>query len=138
MSVDNAGPSMLCMQQLGASRLSESADATFGSTVLMVSIDATVGDVLPGVFDGLLEGWLGKSAVVRMIVKDLHTVMGSKPFESNFGFQNFSTSIAPVHMDIVQPGPLVHEYGGFCVPSVSECPFCLGNESSRGGFEGVD
>ena len=68
--VDALRPSSFCMQELLPRCLGEVANGSLSDAVLEVSVDAAKGECLLLLFGVLLEGVVGKSAVVTMIMFD--------------------------------------------------------------------
>ncbi len=63
----------------------EVADGAFCDVILEIDIDAAKGELLVALLAGLLEGIVGKAAIVAMVVADSDAMLGSKLLEHSFG-----------------------------------------------------
>ncbi len=74
-------PALACVQQLLAGAVGEVADGTFCDSILEMGVDATEGELLIALLAGLLEGIVGKAAIVAMVVADDDPMLGGKLLE---------------------------------------------------------
>ncbi len=78
-------PLVPCMEQLLSRALTEVANGLFGYSILKMSIDATEGKSLICTCARVLEVIVGKSAIVAMVVKNLHAMLFGKVLEGSLG-----------------------------------------------------
>ncbi len=65
--------------------MEEVADGAFCDSILEMGIDAAEGELLVALLAGLLEGVVGKAAIVAMVVVDGDAMLGSKLLKCSLG-----------------------------------------------------
>jgi hypothetical protein len=78
-------PVLVRMQQLLAGAVGEVTDGTFCDSILETGVDATEGELLIALLVGLLEGVVGKAAIVAMVVADDDAMLGGELLERSLG-----------------------------------------------------
>ncbi len=73
------------MQQLHLHALAEVADCALGNSILEVSIHATEGETLMTVVACLMEGIVGQTSVITVVVLDAYNVLGGKGLKRSLG-----------------------------------------------------
>jgi hypothetical protein len=78
-------PALARVQQLPAGTVGEVAYGAFCNSILEMGINAAEGELLIALLAGLLEGIVGKAAIVAMVVADDNTMLGGKLLECSLG-----------------------------------------------------
>jgi hypothetical protein len=73
------------MQQLLSRALAEVADCALSNSMLEVGIHATEGETLMTVVACLMEGIVGETSVITVVVLEAYTVLGSKGLKRLLG-----------------------------------------------------
>ncbi len=77
---------MARMEELLPCTHSEVPDGLFPDAVLEIGVDPTEGETLPFCTAAVLEGVVGKSSIVAVVVEDTDAMLLGKVLEGSFGF----------------------------------------------------
>ena len=100
VAVDAIPPSNGSMEDQSAGNLRDRTNASFGNSILVVSVDATVSQLLIAALDFIDERFGFEDAVVGEVVSDNDTVLAGKTLEVLFGTDGFGGGETHLVLDV--------------------------------------
>ena len=127
-------PAVGSMKESSSGSLCDVFDAIFSFAILVVSIDATEGEILLAVIDGSAESFGIEEAIVGVIIGNGDVVSFEDSFEGAFGFHGCFGVHFGHEVDVGEVGEVVNKNCGADVALESRSATVGGNKAKGATF----